>query len=166
VPPGTFRSPQTPALTPDGSRLFVPDYSRGIGILDLKTKSVKLLDHPPELSLAGIDGLYLAGASLIAVQNGTTPPRVIRISLDAGLTRALSWQIVEANWPGLGQPTHGVLVGRDFHFIVNSGWDQLGDDGKLKPGAQFSAAEIRVMHIPDVRQTSRSVVGRSQPLQR
>jgi hypothetical protein len=170
VPPGTFRSPQTPALTPDGSRLFVPDYSRGIGILDLKTKSVKLLEHPPELSLAGIDGLYLAGASLIAIQNGTAPPRVIRISLDAGLTRALSWQTVEANWPGLGQPAHGVLVRsssrRDFYFIANSGWDQLGDDGKLKPGAQFSAAEIRVIRIPDVRQTSRSVVGRSQPLQR
>jgi sugar lactone lactonase YvrE len=149
VAPGTFRSPQTPALAPDGSRLFVPDYSRGIGILDLKTKSVKLLEHPPELSLAGIDGLYLAGASLIAIQNGTAPPRVIRISLDAGLTRAVNWQTMEANWPGLGQPTHGVLVGRDFHFIANSGWDQLGDDGKLKPGAEFSAAEIRVMRLPD-----------------
>jgi hypothetical protein len=149
VAPGTFRSPQTPALAPDGSRLFVPDYSRGIGILDLKTKSVKLLEHPPELSLAGIDGLYLAGASLIAIRNGTSPPRVIRISLDAGLTRALSWQTVEANWPGLGQPTHGVVTGRDFHFIANSGWDQLGEDGKLKPGAEFSAAEIRVMRIPD-----------------
>jgi len=149
VAPGTFRSPQTPALAPDGSRLFVPDYSRGIGVLDLKTKSVKLLDHPPELSLAGIDGLYLAGESLLAIQNGTAPPRVIRISLDAGLTRALNWQTVEANWPGFGQPTHGVVVGRDFHFIANSGWDQLGDDGKLKPGAEFSAAEIRVMRIPN-----------------
>jgi hypothetical protein len=148
VAPGTFRSPQTPALAPGGRRLFVPDYSRGIGILDLKTKSVTLLEHPPELSLAGIDGLYLAGASLIAIQNGTTPPRVIRISLDAGLTRALSWQTVEANWPGLGQPTHGVVVGRDFHFIANSGWDQVGDDGKLKPGAEFSPAEIRVMRLP------------------
>jgi hypothetical protein len=149
VAPGTFRSPHTPALAPGGGRLFVPDYSRGIGILDLKMKSVNLLEHPPELSLAGIDGLYLAGASLIAIQNGTVPPRVIRISLDAGLTRALSWQTVEANWPGLGQPTHGVIVGRDFHFIANSGWDQLGDDAKLKPGAAFSAAEIRVMRIPD-----------------
>jgi hypothetical protein len=152
VAPGTFRSPQTPALAPGGARLFVPDYSRGIGIVDLKTKSIKLLEHPPELSLAGIDGLYLAGASLIAIRNGTAPPRVIRISLDAGLTRALSRQTVEANWPGLGQPTHGVVtglsVGRDFYFIANSGWDQLGDDGKLKPGAEFSPAEIRVMRIP------------------
>jgi hypothetical protein len=149
VAPGTFRSPQTPALVPDGSRLFVPDYSRGIGILNLKTKSVMLLEHPPELSLAGIDGLYLAGASLLAIQNGTDPPRVIRISLDAGLTRALTWQTEEANWPGLGQPTHGVVVGGAFYFIANSGWDQLGDDGKMKPGAAFSAAEIRVMRIPN-----------------
>jgi hypothetical protein len=148
APPGTFRSPQTPALAPDRRRLFVPDYSRGIGILDLTTKSVKLLEHPPELSLGGIDGLYLTGASLIAIQNGTAPPRIIRISLDAGLTRALNWQIVEANWPGLGQPSHGVVAGRDFYFIANSGWDQLGDDGKLKAGADFSPAEIRVMRLP------------------
>jgi hypothetical protein len=149
VAPGTFRSPQTPALTPDGKRLFVPDYSRGIGIVELTTKNVTLLEHPPELSLAGIDGLYLVGTALIAIQNGTAPPRIIRISLDAGLTRALSWQTIEANWPGLGQPTHGAIVGRQFYFIANSGWDQLGDDGKLKPEAEFSAPEIRVMGIRD-----------------
>jgi len=51
IGPGTFRSPQTPALSPDGRRLFIPDYSRGISAVDLATKESKLLAHPPDLSL-------------------------------------------------------------------------------------------------------------------
>jgi hypothetical protein len=148
VAPGTFRSPQTPALTPDDKRLLVPDYTRGIGVVDLQTKAVTLLPHPPELSLGGIDGLYLAGRTLLAVQNGTAPVRILQMPLDPTLSRILSAQTVEANWDGFGQPTHGVIAGRDFYFIANSGWDKLGDDGKLKPGAEFSAPEIRVMRIP------------------
>lgn len=123
VPPGTFNSPQTPALSADGRRLFVPDYSRGISLVDLATRQVKLLEHPATLSLGGIDGLYLVGRTMIATQNGTTPPRVVRLQLDTGLTRIESGEVLEANWDGLGDPTHGVVVGSDFYFIVNAGWD-------------------------------------------
>jgi len=147
VDKGTFRSPQTPALSPDGRRLFVPDYSRGISVLDLASKQVKLLEHPKDLSLGGIDGLYLDGQTLIAIQNGTTPARLIRMSLDASLTRILRWETMEANWPGLGAPTHGVVVDRKFYFIANSGWDHMADDGKVKPGATFEAPTIRVSSL-------------------
>jgi hypothetical protein len=51
----------------------------GIGAVDLQTKAVALLAHPPELSLGGIDGLYLAGGTLLAVQNGTAPPRILQM---------------------------------------------------------------------------------------
>ncbi len=144
---GTFRSPQTPALTPDGRRLLVPDYSRGISLVDLASRQTRLLRHPAELSLGGIDGLYLAGQTMIAVQNGTEPERLIRMHLDSGLTSVLSWETLEANWPGLGDPTHGVVVDGQFYFVANSGWDQFGDNGKLKPGAAFSAPTIRGMPL-------------------
>ena len=137
-PPGTFRSPQTPAATPDGRRLFVPDYTRGIAVVDLAGKQVKLLPHPPELSLGGIDGMYLSGTSLVAVQNGTAPERLIRMTLDSSLTRVVSWEVIEANWQGLGDPTHGVLVGDQFYYIANSGWD-------VKPGGVYEPATIRRM---------------------
>jgi sugar lactone lactonase YvrE len=136
--PGTFNSPQTPALSPDGRRLFVPDYSRGISIVDLATRESRLLEHQPDLSLGGIDGLYLAGRTMIAIQNGTAPERLIRMQLDEALTKVLSWETIEANWKGLGDPTHGVRVGDRFYFIANSGWD-------VKPGGTFDSATIRVM---------------------
>jgi sugar lactone lactonase YvrE len=147
VPTGVFHSPQTPALCADGRRLFVPDYSRGIGIVDLATRQVTLLRHPKELSLGGIDGMYLEGRTLIAIQNGTVPERLIRMTLDASLTRVVQWKTIEANWPGLGDPTHGVVVGEQFYFIANSGWDHMADDGSVKPGATFEPATIRQMSI-------------------
>jgi sugar lactone lactonase YvrE len=153
VPTGVFHSPQTPALSADGRRLFVADYSRGIGIVDLATRQVKLLEHPKELSLGGIDGMYLSGRTLIAIQNGTVPERLIRMTLDESLTRVARWETLEANWPGLGDPTHGVVIGEQFYFIANSGWDHMADDGSVKPGATFQPATIRQMRF-DAKPTS------------
>ena len=84
---------------------------------------------------------------MLAVQNGTTPPRLIRMSLDDSLARVIQWETIEANWPGLGAPTHGVIVGDQFYFIVNSGWDRMNDDGSVKQGAAFEAPQIRQMRI-------------------
>jgi sugar lactone lactonase YvrE len=144
---GTFRSPQTPALSRDEHKLYVPDYSRGISVVDLATKQWKLLEHPKELSLGGIDGLYLTGKTLIAVQNGTSPPRIIRMTLHDSLTRVIGWDTMEVNSPELGAPTHGVVVGDKFYFIANSGWDRMANDGSVKPGATFESPAIRVSSL-------------------
>jgi len=144
---GVFHSPQTPALSSDGRVLLIPDYSRGISRVDLSTKQVHLLEHPQELSLGGIDGMYLAGRTLVAIQNGTVPERIIRMKLDESLERVIDWETLEANWIGLGDPTHGVFVGDDFYFIANSGWDRMADDGGLKPGAKFEPATIRHLQL-------------------
>ncbi|HLX06752.1 MAG TPA: hypothetical protein VKY89_02700 [Thermoanaerobaculia bacterium] len=143
VPPGTFISPQTPAATPDGRRLLVADYVRGIGIVDLATRAVTWMPHPREVAVNGIDGMYLFGGSLLAIQNGTDPNRVVRLRLDPALTRIAGWEAIESNSPGLGQPTHGTVVGTDFFFLANSGWDQFADDGSVKPGASFTPAQVR-----------------------
>jgi hypothetical protein len=143
VAPGTFVSPQTPAATPDGRRLLVPDYVRGIGIVDLATRAVTWMPHPREVAVNGIDGMYLVGDSLLAVQNGTEPNRVVRLRLDPALTRIVSWEALESNSPGLGQPTHGTVVGKDFFFLANSGWDHLADDGSVKPGDPMTPAQVR-----------------------
>jgi len=57
---GEFISPQTPAISKDGHLAFIPDYLRGIAILDLRTKALRWMD-PGGHALNGIDGLYLSG---------------------------------------------------------------------------------------------------------
>jgi hypothetical protein len=136
--PGEFASPQTPALSMDEKTLYVPDYVRGIAAIRLSTTEVTWLKPADDIALSGIDGLYAFRDSLLAVQNGTTPARIIRFSLDLQ-----KQQVLEANSSGLGEPTHGTVVGNTFYFIANSGWDEYDDQGKKKPASGAVESAIR-----------------------
>src|SRR5262249_37997435 len=143
----------TPALISGKHELLVPDYSRGIGIVSLASQDarrdrarsgqpVAWLKHPPELSLAGIDGLYLRGHTLVAVQNGTEPERILIMTLDEEYRGVTHWRVAVARLPGLGDPTHGIILGNEFLVVVNSGWDRMNDDGKFDSGKPASPAQI------------------------
>jgi hypothetical protein len=144
---GEFISPQTPAMHPDGQHIFIPDYARGIGVLDIATKQVRWLSMAGRFALNGIDGLYFHRRYLIAVQNGTSPPRVVVFTLDATLTRIESETIVERSTDTLGDPTHGVLIHNDFYYIANSGWDSIDDHGNVKPGREASVPRVMRVHL-------------------
>jgi hypothetical protein len=139
---GDFISPQTIALTPDKNKLLVPDYERGVGILDLISGEVLWLKNGVGAPLSGVDGLYSYGEYIILTQNGVTPERVVELRLDDLFTRVVSSRIIEKGTISLGDPTHGVVVGHWFYYIANSGWDLLSDSGELKPGAKFTPAHL------------------------
>lgn len=125
--PGTFHSPQTPVLASDGRRLLIPEYARGIAALEIVSGRVTWLAKPRTLASGGIDGLYRDGKKLIAIQNGTSPHRVLELTLDASETRIVSWRVLEQASEWLGEPNHGTFVGKNFYFIGNSGWDRVSD---------------------------------------
>jgi hypothetical protein len=119
----------------DGHRLLIPDYPRGLAALDLSSGRVAWLAKPRTLASGGIDGLYRAGRTLVAIQNGTTPKRVLELTLDRDETRITGWRVLERGSEWLGEPNHGTWVGRDFFFIGNSGWDRVGEDEVLQTPA-------------------------------
>lgn len=139
---GDFVSPQTAAALPDGTHLLVPDYVRGLGLLDLKTKHVDWIPMEGKHALSGIDGLYALGNTLIATQNGTSPERVVRFAMAAAETRVLSESIIERATPTLGDPTHGVVVGGYFYYIANSGWNVLDEHGNLLEGKSLPISSV------------------------
>ena len=139
---GGFISPQTPVVLPDGLHVMVPDYLRGIGVLDLESKRIAWLAMEGRHALSGIDGLYLFGNALLATQNGTSPERVVRFELDASLEHVASESIIERATPSLGDPTHGVVIGNRFCYIANSGWDALDDHGNIKADKTPSPAAV------------------------
>jgi hypothetical protein len=139
---GTFLSPQSPAVAPDGKSLLVADYTMGIAVVDLGTRRTRWLAHPNDLALNGIDGLVLDGRSLLAVQNGTNPNRVVRLEVDHELSRITSWEVLESGSAQLGDPTHGVVVDGAFYFLGRTGWDRLDDDGTLKKDKTFDTAPV------------------------
>lgn len=76
-------SAQGLALTPDERSLFVADYARGILRVDLRRRSVTLVEAADGVLALGIDGLYLHHGSLVGIQNGTVPHRVARFTLSS-----------------------------------------------------------------------------------
>jgi hypothetical protein len=145
---GEFVSPQTPVLDADGRTLLVPDYARGLAAIELGACPcpARWPANGPGVFTAGIDGLVRDGQALVAVQNGTTPPRIVRLAADLARQRVL-----ESGTPGLGEPTHGIVVGRALWYIADVGWNRFDDAGRLKPGAPASHPELRALDLGPVR---------------
>jgi sugar lactone lactonase YvrE len=132
VPAGVLGSPQGLALSPDGRRLVVADYSSGLHTVHLASGAVARLPVPANASLVGTDGLLRHGGDLIAIQNGVTPQRVVRLTLDAGFSRVERWAPIAANLPQLSEPTTGVIQDGALVFIARSQWTDFKDDGTLR----------------------------------
>jgi sugar lactone lactonase YvrE len=133
VEAGLFASPQGLALSPDEKTLFVADYALGLFAVDLSTKTTRLVDGPPDATLAGIDGLVADGRSLIAIQNGIQPHRVARFTLDDAGTRVTKVTTLDRAHPAYDEPTLGVLVGDDFFYVANSQWGSFTKDDQILP---------------------------------
>jgi hypothetical protein len=126
-----FGSPQGLSFSSDERHLFMADYGKGLFDIDVKAKKVTHLVPLAGATLLGIDGLYFHKGSLIGVQNGVTPQRVIRVSLSKDLGRFERLEVLEANNPVFLEPTLGVLVKDTFFFIANSQWPLVDENGKL-----------------------------------
>jgi hypothetical protein len=136
---GDFVSPQTPAMAGNGRQVWIPDYARGIGLLDLKSKKVSWLTTKDTYALSGVDGLYLSGHHFIVTQNGTSPERVVRFTLNDAMTEITAEFLIERATPTLGDPTHGVVAGDYFYYLANSGWDALDQRAHRKPNQAMTA---------------------------
>ncbi len=120
------------------SHLFVADYRNGIFKIDLASLKIDALDAPKNVSLKGIDGMYFYNNSLITIQNGLRPMRVIRHyfeddqptfnSQDFGINYS---EILDHHHPAFDEPTLGIIVGRNFFYIANSPWAKYEKDGTM-----------------------------------
>jgi sugar lactone lactonase YvrE len=120
VPAGTIQGPNGLVTTPDGRWLYVSDYAGFIFRVDTATKAVIRLLAPPDVALYGIDGLTLYKGSLIGVQNGVEPARVVRLDLSPDGTRISAAHIIDMNQPRVAEPTIGVVAGDTYYYVANS----------------------------------------------
>ena len=137
---GDLISPQTPAMAAGGTTIWIPDYTRGIGLFDVRLRTVSWLPTSNTHALGGVDGLYLYGQSLIVTQNGTSPERVAQFTLNEAASAITAENIIERATPTLGDPTHGVVVGEYFYYLANSGWDALDEGAHRKPDQTITPA--------------------------
>ncbi len=133
-----FRSLQGAAATPDGRFLYLADYSHGLLRIELRTGGVMRLTDAPGTTSLGIDGLVLHGPTLIGVQNGISPARIVRFTLTPdGL--GISRVDVLDRQPGLAdEPTIGTLLDGGYLYVANSQWEKYDDAGQRRDGTRLA----------------------------
>lgn len=143
-----LRSVQGIAPAADGSVAWVADWSHGLLRWDLRTDEISAVETPAEMALLGIDGLRLAGAMLIGVQNGATPARVVGITLDP--SGRVVREVRTLDRPALeGEPTVGAVIGDRFVYVSSSAWPFWNDAGARVPNSgALPPVVVRELPLP------------------
>lgn len=135
--PGQLASPQGLALAKDKKTLYIADYTQGLFAFNLEKNTLSRIEVSEDICAYGIDGLYRYENSLIAVQNGIRPHRVMRFTLNESGQRVHHARVLAANLPEFDEPTLGVVVGRRFNFVANSQWNRFDQNHQLPPKEQL-----------------------------
>lgn len=143
IGPGTFRSPQGLAVRPDGRSLFVSDYRYGIAVVTLPSRQVYRLQMEGGALLDGVDGLWLFGNELVAMQNGLSPMRLVAITLGGGPASASGYRVVERNHSGWTEPLGGAISGNSLTYIGTGQWELFGEGGALAEGLEPRPTLVR-----------------------
>jgi hypothetical protein len=147
VASGVLASPQGIAPADDPRFFYVADYLKGIARVERATGRAEVLPHHDSIAVAGIDGMIRVGGSLIGVQNGFVPRRVIRYDLDPSGRRIVGQQVLESNRDFLGETTHLTYAKGKIYFMARTGFDLFGPDGKLRAGVTLPKAIVGVVDL-------------------
>ncbi len=131
------------AASDDGRLLFLGDH-RGAQVMDVATRAARPIAVPAGETLAGIDGLYVRGRTLVAVQNGfrSRPARVVQAELSSSLDTATCLTVLDRNRPEYDIPTTGVLVGDELFYIASSQLRRFNEDKTIVPPEKLAESVI------------------------
>ncbi|HEX5124687.1 MAG TPA: hypothetical protein VFV97_15705 [Rhodanobacteraceae bacterium] len=134
------------AVSGDGKRLYFADYEMGVFGVDLSAGKAFDLDYSPDtLVLGGIDGIYWYDNALVVIENGMSPKRIMRLTLDESghkIEKAMPIDVENSAW---SLPTYGTTEGDSLYFVANSqknNYDAYGvvkDESKLEPTRIFKS---------------------------
>ena len=132
------------AVSGDGKTLYFADYPLGIFGVDLAAGKAFDLDYSADkLVLGGIDGIYWYDGTLVVIENGMSPKRVMRLKLDKdghSIERAMPLDVAN---PAFGLPTYGTIDGDGLYFIANSQKNDYDAYGVVE-GSRRSSSDARV----------------------
>jgi hypothetical protein len=133
VAPGTLPGVNGITLSSDGTALYLA-HATGVSRYELETGDLlPRIAIPSGESIAGIDGLYADGSTLIGVQNVTNPGRVIRMNLRAdGKAVDRVETLLSHHHPAIDEPTTGAVVGRTFALLATTQVARFKPDGRIE----------------------------------
>ena len=151
-----FSSLRGIAVTDDHKYLYLSDYENGLFIASLERNQIRALIAKNQ-NLGGIDGVYAYRNQIIALQNGTSPTRVLRVLL--GTNGVEQVQPLEANKAAMSVPSFGTIKGNQIYFIANSQRDLYDGNGKILPGEKPVRRQIYAVDADFAIQTLPSGIG-------
>lgn len=126
----------------DGKNLYLADYERGIVGIELATLKAFDVRVPTKLSLQGIEALFWFEGSLVAVQSGMTPPRVMRFGLSDGGRTITGVTPVEASNPAFAKVGKAAMDGSSIYVVGNSQLDNYDRFGLVRNKDQLEGTRI------------------------
>lgn len=142
-----FRSLQGIAPTDDARILYVADYSHGLLRVNVASGEVARVEDAAATTSLGCDGMDWHAGSLICVQNGVAPARIVRFDLTADGMRITRAVLLDRGLPVADEPTSGRVVDGRFVYIANSQWEKYDDNGVLKADAKLARPVIRAVPV-------------------
>ena len=124
-----------------GTVIYVSDYDQGLFLINAETKAVKTLNDPSTAFLSGIDDLFYTNGDLIAIQNKTSPSRIMRILLNNDLFYQAAIPI-ESNHSLATAMSKGFVSGKDVYYIANSQWGKMDLNGNLINGEKWEPVHL------------------------
>lgn len=140
---GSLSSPQGLTMTADGRAIYLADYALGPVRIDRETGEILPLAYPDDATLLGMDGLYRRGRTLIGIQNGVRPHRIVAMTLNRAGTAIERVTVLEANHPLFAEPTLGTLHADTLFYVANSQWGLFTDTASAA-----TATEPRILRLP------------------
>ena len=110
------------ATLSDRNILYVADYEMGIMGVDLVNNQAFELAAPSTLNLGGIEGLFFKDGSLVMIQNGIQPQRIMSLKLDTAGMVVEDFAPLAVAQPFFDYPNFGALHDDSLVFLANSHW--------------------------------------------
>ncbi len=149
VGPGVFRSPQGMVAVPGKKLLIVSDYRYGLALLDTASGKVSRIVSAKPAMLDGIDGLARDGHSLIAVQNGTRPKRIVQLEMSGDWLTVEKLTVLESAHSAWTEPVGGSVSGGQFLYLGTGQWDRFAEGGTPAEGTAPGPTEVRALKLDD-----------------
>lgn len=130
-----FISPQGMVVSADGKTVLVADYSAGLQLFDLSTRTLKPVDVPGGLTTITMDGLArLADGTFAATQNNIAPVRIVHFALSKDWSHLLWLKMLAVNAPEASDPSLITTDGNKVYAVGVAQWSSLADNATdLKP---------------------------------
>jgi sugar lactone lactonase YvrE len=135
------------ATGPTGA-LYVADDSLGPLLVDPGSGRWRRVAVPAGSTLRGIDGLYVHGGSLVWIQNGVEPARVVQARLAEGGAALETLRVLDVGHPDYIVPTTGVVAGDTLFYVATAQLGAILPGGRVAPADSMHENVILRLALP------------------